>query len=37
MTRTCADCGSQKRKEFFGGMIDICDECTSPETKEIEK
>jgi len=37
MTKVCADCGSQRRKEFFGGMVDICDDCASPEYVEEMK
>ena len=29
MTKVCADCGSQRRKELFGGMVNICDNCVT--------
>lgn len=32
--KTCADCGSQKRKELLGGLVNICDVCASPEFVE---
>jgi len=34
MTRTCAGCGSQKRKALFGRRFDICDVCGSPKVED---